>query len=328
MPPVDVVRFRLLFSLVVAITYVTAGTAALPEPVTLKGHTGWVAGVAFAPDGKTVATASADGSVKFWDAATGKLQATLDAHDDIVSAVTYSKDGTHFATASFDGTAKLWTADRKPVHTLRAGRGAVLTVAFNPNNKALATAGIDGVVRVWDFDTKQEPRGRFLRRHGSWANAITYRPDGTGLASVGSDNEVWFNPLPGRLMIVRPSAAEVRSVAYAPNGQWLATGTRYGVTKVWDNDGDEVATLKGKGGDVWAVGFSPDGTLLAVTDGDWDKPSDIVLFDTKTWKERGRLKHTNEVLCLTWHPTKPVLAAGAWDKTAKVWDVTELVKGK
>lgn len=327
MPPVDDVRFRLPLSLFVAIAFATAGTAAPPEPLTLKGHTGWVAGVAFSPDGKNLATASADGTVKFWDDTSGKLQATLDAHDDIVSTVAFAKGGKHFATASFDGTAKLWTADRKPVHTLRAGRGAVLAVAFHPNSRELATAGIDGVVRVWDLEQK-ELRGRFLRRHGSWANAITYRPDGLGLASVGSDNEVWFNPLPGRLMIVRPSAAEVRSVAYSTDGKWLATGTRYGVTKVWDNDGDEVASVKGKGGDVWAVGFSPDGSLLAVADGDWDKPSDVVLYDTTTWKERARLKHTNEVLCLAWHPTKPILAAGARDKTARVWNLSEWVKGK
>ena len=41
-----------------------------------------------------------------------------------------------------------------------------------------------------------------------------------------------------------------------------------------------------------------------------------------------RLKHTNEVLCVAWHPTKPVLAAGAWDKTVKVWDLTEPGKDK
>ncbi|MBM3981440.1 MAG: WD40 repeat domain-containing protein [Planctomycetes bacterium] len=299
-----------------------ASAAAPPEPLVLKDHKGWVGAVAFAPDG-TLVTASAEGTVRFWDAA-GTRTAALDAHDDIVSGLAFAKGGAHFATASFDGTAKVWSAERKLVHTLRAGRGAQLAVAFHPNGKTVATAGIEGVVRVWDVDTNEEPRGRFLRRHGSWANALTYKPDGTGLASVGSDNEVWFNPVAGRLMIVRPSIAEVRSVAYSRDGKWLATGTRYGSTRVWDNDGDEVATLKGKHtGDVWAVGFSPDGKWLATGDGDWRKPSDIVIWDTKTWKEVARLSHTSEVLCLAWHTTKPVLAAGAWDKTARVWDLSE-----
>jgi WD40 repeat protein len=53
-----------------------------------------------------------------------------------------------------------------------------------------------------------------------------------------------------------------------------------------------------------------------------------VLWDTTTWKERARLKHTNEVLCVAFHPKKPILAAGAWDKTVKVWDLTELLKAE
>jgi WD40 repeat protein len=280
--------------------------------------------VAFSPDGKTIASASADGTVKFWDSATGKLQKTLRAHDDIVSAVAFSKDGKYVATASFDSTAKLWTAKGELLHTLRAHRGAVMTVAFNPNGRALATGGIDGIVRVWELDGKEEPKGRFLRRHKSWANAVTYRPDGSGIASVGSDNELMFNPAIGRLLTVRLQLAEIRSVAYSPDGKWIATGTRYGITKVCDNEGDPVATLKGKHtGDIWGVAFSADGKWLATGDGDWNTPSDVVLWDTTTWKERMRLKHTNEVLCVAWHPKKPVLAAGAWDKTVKIWDLSE-----
>jgi WD40 repeat protein len=303
--------------------------AAPPEPITLKGHTGWVGGVAFSPDGKTLATASADKTVKFWDPATGKQLAGREAHSDIVSAVTFSKDGTYFATASFDGTAKVWeTADRKLIQTFRGHRGAVLTAAFKPNGLALATGGIDGAVRVWELEQgKNDPAGRTQRQHASWVNGLTYRPDGEGLASVSSDNEVRFNPTIGKLIILRPKLAEVRSVAFSPDGKLLAVGTRYGVTRVWDNAGDEVATLKGKHtGDVWTVAFSAAGKFLAVGDGDWNKPSDVVLYDTTTWKERVRLKHTNEVLSVAIHPTKPILAAGAWDKTVKVWDLTEVLK--
>jgi WD40 repeat protein len=160
-------------------------------------------------------------------------------------------------------------------------------------------------------------------------NAVAYRPDGEGLASVSSDNEIRFNPSIGKLIVIRPKLAEVRSACFSPDSKLLATGTRYGITKVWDHNGDEVASLKNRhGGDVWSVAFSHDGKLLAVADGDWNKPSDIALYDTATWKERARLKHTNEVLCIAFHPKKPILAAGAWDKTAKVWDLTELVKAE
>lgn len=293
----------------------------------LKGQSGWVGGVAFAPDGDALVTASSDGNVRFWDAS-GKLKHTLKAHDDIVSAVAYSTDGKTLATASFDGTVKVWTADGKPLHTFGGARGAVLTVAFNPNGRSLAAGGLDGDVRVWELADK-EPQPRKMRAHASWVNAVAFKPDGFGLASVGSDNEIRFNPAIGKSITVRPKLAEVRSAAYSPDGKLLAVGTRYGVTAVFDSGGDVVAKLKGKHtGDVWGVSFSPDGKWLAVADGDWNKPSDVVLYETSTWKEAARLPHTNEVLCVAFHPKKPLLAAGAWDGTARVWDLTDFGKEK
>lgn len=308
-----------------------AGHAAPPEPLLLNGHKGWVSGVAFSPDGKRLATASADGTVKFWDAATGTELRTLEAHEDIVSAVAYSTDGTQFATASFDGTAKVWSADKLArLHTFKGARGALLTVAFNPNCRALAAGGIDGSVRVWELDGKGEPGGRVQRRHDSWVNGIAYRPDGEGLASASSDNEIRFNPGFGQLNTLRPKIGEVRSVAFSADGTLIAAGTRYGVTKVWDaKTGEDAATLKGKRtGDVWGVAFSRDGKLLAAGDGDWKKSSDAVLWDAKTWKERARLPHADEVLCLAFHPTKSVLAVGARDRSVKLWDVAEVLKDK
>jgi WD40 repeat protein len=124
------------------------------------------------------------------------------------------------------------------------------------------------------------------------------------------------------LRSLEPRAAELRSLAFSPAGKLLAVGTRYGLVKVYDPaTGKELATLKGHAGDVWAVAFSPDGKTLASGDGDWDRPGDIRLWDTTTWKEKGKLQHSGEVLCLAFSPTKNVLAAGSWDKTVKLWDL-------
>ena len=101
----------------------------------------------------------------------------------------------------------------------------------------------------------------------------------------------------------------------------LAAGTRYGLVKVLNVDaGRELATLRGHAGEVWAVAFSPDGRTLASGDGDWNRPGDVRLWDTATWRERTALRHSGEVLCLAFAPRGSRLAAGGWDRTVKVWD--------
>src|SRR5262249_54073501 len=125
-----------------ALILVLAGAGAIlgQEPATLKGHTGWIALVAFAPDGQALATASGDKTVKLWQLATGRERATLHGHTDYVSAVAFAPDGQLLATGSYDHTAKLWdVATGRERQTLRGHRGVVLAVAFSPDGRTLAT---------------------------------------------------------------------------------------------------------------------------------------------------------------------------------------------
>ena len=122
-------------------------------PNTLGGHAKSVNGVSFSPNGKMLATASADKTVKLWDTSTGKEIQTLKGHTNEVRWVSFSPDGKMLATASSDNTVKLWdTSTRQEIKTLTGHRDAVWGVNFSPDGKMLATASADKTVRLWRWD--------------------------------------------------------------------------------------------------------------------------------------------------------------------------------
>ena len=106
--------------------------------------------VAFSPDGTRIATASADGTAKVWDAATGQELFTLVGHTRGVTSVVFSPDGTQIATGSADKTARVWeAATGKLLQTLLGHTEGVTSVAFSPDGTHLAAASLDGTTRLY-----------------------------------------------------------------------------------------------------------------------------------------------------------------------------------
>jgi WD40 repeat protein len=108
-----------------------------------------VLSAAFGPGGKTVATASRDGTVRlWWDGGTSGRR-TLTGHTRPVTGVAFSADGLHLVSASADSTARVWTTSGGPEMVLRGHTGAVESARFDPPGEHVVTASADGTARLW-----------------------------------------------------------------------------------------------------------------------------------------------------------------------------------
>lgn len=120
------------------------------QTTTLAGHASSIQAAAFSPDGRTLATASDDATIRLWDPATGQLTITLTPHGGYVVAVAFSPDGRTLASASTDRTVRLWDpATGQHTATLFGHTDFVTSMAFSPGGHTLATASRDGTVRLW-----------------------------------------------------------------------------------------------------------------------------------------------------------------------------------
>ncbi len=280
----------------------------------MTGHTDAANAVAFAPDGRTLATGSADHTVKLWNTTTHQLAATLAGHTDAVTAVAFAPDGRTLATAGADHTVKLWnTTTHGEIATLTGHTNTVNAVVFSPDGQTLATGSSDGQVRLWDTATRKTTST--IDQNAGTVMAVAFSPDSRSLAAAGSDRRVrlWSTASRRLMGILTGPQDAVRSLAFSPNGRTLVAAGDDGTPRLWNVSARRaLAAMKQGESSLTAATFSPDGHTLATAD-----MEGVRLWDSRTHHEIGRLNE--DANAVVFSPDGRTLATVGRYAKVKLW---------
>ncbi|KAG9391548.1 Protein kinase domain [Carpediemonas membranifera] len=197
-----------------------------------KGHTGYVTGLAFSPDGKTLVSGSLDNKVRVWDVYSDECM-KLKGHKKCVLSVAISPDGKTVISGSSDMTIRVWkSCSRSLVTTLKGHTDCVASVAFSPDGTLLASGSYDKTIRLWD--TRNWKCVRELNGHDAQVFCVTFSPDGKTLASGSWDQTVnlWDTVSRKSFKIIGFDDL-VLSLAFSPDGSTLLCGFEEDTTKLW-----------------------------------------------------------------------------------------------
>jgi WD40 repeat protein/serine/threonine protein kinase len=295
------------------------------------GHTDEVFSVAFSPDGKTLATASKDGTARTWDVATGNPRHTLAGHTAEVICVAFSPDGTRLVTGSEDRQLIIWDSNTgESLFTLAGHEDHILAVAFSPDGRQLASGGRDDCVRLWDLETRLPLR--VLDDPLQHVRSIRYSPDGRVLAACDEaglihrwDTETW-KPFPPLAV----ADGSLFAIDFHPDSRRLLAAGRDTTLYYWDLDRRKhvgLSALDDHESWIRDAKIAPNGKTAATC----NHNGFLRLWDIGTSADQRALLaaipgHAGRVWSLDWSPDGKLLATGGADRVVKLWNVTDYVE--
>lgn len=290
---------------------------------------------AISPDGTSIVSGLRDGTVRIWDAETGRqVGGPLQGKENQLCSVAFSPDGMSIVSGSDDGMVQIWDAKTggQVGEPLRGHIKWVWSVAFSPDGKRIVSGSGDRTVRIWDVTTGG-PVGDPLRGHIDWVWSVAFSPDGTHIVSGSYDKTIRIWDARTGIQVKEPLCGHtdwVCSVAFSPDGERIVSGSRDETIRIWDaKDGKPVGEkpLEGHRNFIWSVAFSPDGRRIV--SGSSDGAIRIWVAETsETWSPvavtslREQSPSTSSVAFSS--DGALMISGSTFDRTIRIWDVEAL----
>jgi WD40 repeat protein/serine/threonine protein kinase/tetratricopeptide (TPR) repeat protein len=279
--------------------------------------------VAISPDGKMLASASEDTTVKVWELASRRQLVTLHASSN-VWCVAFSPNSKTLAAGVMDGSTMLYDVGTwRNKATLRGVQSGIRSLAFSVDGKTLAAAGDvggdlvgAGVVKLWDLTTEQEIAT--LRGHAEAVLAVAFSPNGRMLASASSWNngriKLWdLTSQPPRVTREWEADGASGPVAFFPDGKTLAAGN-WNSVKIWDVTSGVERGSHQVPSPVSSIDISRDGNTLALGCSN----GTLQLWEPATGRQLV-MAHARPVASVAFTPNGKSVASVSWDRIT-LWD--------
>mmetsp|Transcript_17475 Transcript_17475/g.33430 ORF Transcript_17475/g.33430 Transcript_17475/m.33430 type:complete len:349 (-) Transcript_17475:209-1255(-) len=310
----------------------------------LSGHTDRVWNVAWAPDGKMLASCSGDRTVRLWiqHNSSWVCSAILeDVHQRTIRAVGWDRTGCYLALGSFDATTSIWHREGEDwacVSTLEGHENEVKSVAWHPHSDVLATCGRDKTVWIWEMqEDKEFECVSVLNGHTQDVKHVSWHPAGDTLVSASYDDSIklWVEDPDeqdwacAKTLATKSSGqghtSTVWAVTWHPSGARMASCSDDLAIIVWERASDSGSTAEGwtqacsisgyHTRAVFSVHFSPDGKFIASAAADnsvrifaEDEAVDLEPGSSKkisfTQLVAEEAAHSEDINCVQWCPVK------------------------